>query len=889
MADTPHRYTAALAADLEARWQDEWEKLRVFDAPDLDERPKAFVMDMFPYPSGAGLHVGHPLGYIATDVYSRFLRMTGHNVLHTLGYDAFGLPAEQYAVETGIHPKVSTEANIETMRRQRRRLGLGQDDRRAISTIDPGYYRWTQWIFLKIFNSWYDHDAGRARPIEELVDELATGARATPDGAAWAELGEAARAEVLNGHRLAYLATAPVNWCPGLGTVLADEEVTADGRSERGNFPVFRTQLRQWMMRITAYADRLIDDLDLLDWPEPIKAQQRNWIGRSQGARIEFALPGTEERLAVFTTRPDTLPGVTFLALAPEHPLAARLAPASWPDGTPAAWTGGHASPAEAVAHSTSAAASRSDLERQAGGRAVSGAFTGAYVSHPADGRPLPVFVADYVLPSYGTGAVMGVPAHDERDERFALAFGLPVDTSPLSGDPWPLETRYKLRDWLFSRQRYWGEPFPVVYDADDVPHPLPESMLPVGLPDVDDYRPRTFDPYDRDSRPETPLTRSPEWVTVTLDLGQGPREYRRDVNTMPNWAGSCFYELRYVDPGNERRLVDPELERYWMGPGPERPAGGVDLYVGGAEHAVLHLLYARFWHKVLHDLGYVSSREPFHKLVNQGMIQAYVYRDSRGFAVPAAEVEERDGAYVYNGEPVTRTLGKMGKSLKNTVTPDEICDEYGADTLRLYEMSTGPLEAARPWETKAVVGSQRFLQRLWRIVVDEETGRATVADVAADEPTLRLLARTTAEVRADMEGLRFNTAIAKLISLTNHVTRSSGPTPRVVAESLTLLVAPLAPHIAEELWHRLGHEGSLAYEPYPTADPDLVAEETVTCVVQVNGRLRGRLTVPSAITAAELESLALGDPGVRAALGSRPVQRVVVRAPGLVNIVPAR
>ncbi|MFK4266515.1 leucine--tRNA ligase [Streptomyces milbemycinicus] len=949
-AAAPHRYTAALAADIEARWQDFWDAQGTYDAanpsgelagdPEVVARPKKFVMDMFPYPSGAGLHVGHPLGYIATDVYARYHRMTGHNVLHTLGFDAFGLPAEQYAVQTGTHPRVSTEANIENMRRQLRRLGLGHDPRRSFATIDPDYYKWTQWIFLQIFNSWYDQEADKARPIATLVEQFVSGERATPDGRPWAELTAVERADVLSGYRLAYASDAPVNWCPGLGTVLANEEVTAEGRSERGNFPVFKANLRQWNMRITAYADRLLEDLEALDWPEAIKLQQRNWIGRSEGARVDFPVADhPDAKITIFTTRQDTLFGATYMVLAPEHGLVDAIVPAAWPEGTHDVWTGGHNTPAEAVAAYRKQAAAKSDVERQAEVKDKTGVFTGAFAINPVNGDRVPVFIADYVLMGYGTGAIMAVPAGDQRDFEFARAFELPIrciveptdgrgtDTATWvdafgsydakiinsAGEGISLDglgvveakarmaewltargigegtVNFRLRDWLFSRQRYWGEPFPIVYDEDGVAHPLPESMLPLELPEVEDYSPRTFDPDDADTSPETPLSRNEDWVHVELDLGDGagPKRYRRETNTMPNWAGSCWYELRYLDPHNAERLVDPDIEQYWMGPREGQPTGGVDLYVGGAEHAVLHLLYARFWSKVLYDLGHISSAEPFHKLYNQGMIQAYVYRDSRGIAVPAAEVEERDGAYYYQGEKVTRLLGKMGKSLKNAVTPDEICAEYGADTLRLYEMAMGPLDVSRPWDTRAVVGQYRLLQRLWRNAVDEASGEVTVVDAEPDEATLRALHKAIDGVRQDMVNLRFNTAIAKITELNNHVTKAP-EVPRQVAEALVLLIAPLAPHIAEELWRKLGHDTSVVHEPFPVADPAYVVDETVTCVVQVKGKVKARLEVAPSVSEEELEKLALGDPVVVAALNGAGIRKVIVRAPKLVNIVPA-
>ncbi len=947
----PYRYTAELAAEIELRWQDRWEAEATFAAPNpagpsaapekVAGRPKMFVLDMFPYPSGAGLHVGHPLGYIGTDVYARFERMTGYNVLHAFGYDAFGLPAEQYAIQTGQHPRATTEANITTMRGQLRRLGLGHDGRRSIATTDVEYYRWTQWIFLRIFNAWYDATSDRARPIDELVAQFESGTRPIPGGRSWTDLDAAERRRVVDGYRLAYLSEAPVNWCPGLGTVLANEEVTADGRSERGNFPVFKRTLKQWMLRITAYADRLLADLDVLEWPEPIKLMQRNWIGRSEGALVRFPVAGVDgidagRTIEVFTTRPDTLFGATYMVLAPEHPLVDVLLPDAWPAGDlPQRWTGGASCPADAVSAYCEAATARTDMERQTEGRDKTGVFTGAYAVNPVNGERIPVFVADYVMMGYGTGAVMAVPGQDERDWEFAERFGLPIVRTVQPPPDWTgeaylgegrvinssgdelsldglgvaeakrviidwLERRgigtrtvtFKLRDWLFSRQRYWGEPFPIVYDQAGLPIGLPAEMLPVELPDVVDYRPSSFDPDDAASEPSPPLAAAEDWVTVMLDLGDGEREYRREVNTMPQWAGSCWYELRYLDPTNTEAFVDPEVERYWMGPqpGPESPhhPGGVDLYVGGAEHAVLHLLYARFWHKVLYDLGHLSSREPYFRLYNQGYIQAYAYRDERGLVVPAAEVEEVAGGYSWHGQPVRREYGKMGKSLKNVVTPDEICAAYGADTFRVYEMSMGPLDVSRPWETRAVVGSHRFLQRVWRNLVDEQTGAPTVVDVPATEQTRRALHRAIDGVRRDMEALRFNTATAKLIELNNHVTGLRAAVPREVAEPLVLMVAPLAPHLAEELWSRLGHPHSLTYEPFPVADTTLLHEQAVTCVVQVAGKVRDRLQVPPAISEDDLRERALASAAVQRALDGRGVSRIVIRPPKLVNIVPA-
>ncbi|WP_206784274.1 leucine--tRNA ligase [Amycolatopsis sp. MtRt-6] len=938
--DVPaHRYTAALAGQIEQRWQDHWADQGTFHAPNpvgplaVEGQPvpsdKLFVQDMFPYPSGSGLHVGHPLGFISTDVFARYHRMIGRNVLHTMGFDAFGLPAEQYAVQTGQHPRKTTEENIRTYLRQIRRLGLGHDERRRISTIDPEYYRWTQWIFLQIFNSWYDQVAGKARPIAELEAAFADGSRPTPDGRDWAALSASERKKVIDDHRLVYISEAPVNWCPGLGTVLSNEEVTADGRSERGNFPVFRRNLRQWMMRITAYADRLVDDLDLLDWPEKVKSMQRNWIGRSHGARVTFK--SGDDGIEVFTTRPDTLFGATYMVLAPEHPLVDKLVTEAWPADVDERWTGGAATPAEAIKEYRVAASRKSELDRQEN-KEKTGVFTGAYATNPVNGKQIPIFVADYVLMGYGTGAIMAVPGQDVRDWEFAEKFGLEIirtvqpsegfDGKAFTGDgpainsgfldgmdvaeakktiiDWLAEqgagtgtVQYKLRDWLFSRQRYWGEPFPVVYDEAGEVHAVPESMLPIELPEVADYSPVTFDPEDRDSTPSSPLARATDWVEVELDLGDGPKKYRRDINTMPNWAGSCWYQLRYLDPTNSDTFCAPENEQYWMGPRPGEygadDTGGVDLYVGGVEHAVLHLLYSRFWHKVLFDLGHVTSKEPYRKLFNQGYIEAYAYTDSRGVYVPAEQVEERDGKYFFNDEEVTQEYGKMGKSLKNVVTPDEMAENYGADTFRFYEMAMGPLAMSRPWATKDVVGAHRFLQRLWRLVVDEQTGELRVSTEDASEADRKVLHKTIAGVREDYAEMRFNTAGAKLIELNNHVTKVYGAaasTPRELAEPLVLMLAPLAPHMAEELWHRLGHVDSLVQGPFPVVDEKYLVEDSVEYPIQVNGKVRSRVTVPASASNDEVQAAALADEKVAAMVGDGSPRKVIVVPGRLVNIV---
>ncbi len=963
----PHRYTAELANRIEARWQDFWESHGTFHAPNpagpladpaaVVPADKTYVLDMFPYPSGAGLHVGHPLGYIGTDVLGRYLRMTGRNVLHTVGYDAFGLPAEQYAVRTGTHPRSTTEANVARYRAQLRRLGFAHDPRRSVATTDPGFFRWTQWIFLQIFNSWFDPEAGdgvgAARPIGTLAEQFASGMREVPGGRAWAELTVAEQQKVLAGYRLAYIDEAPVNWCPGLGTVLSNEEITPEGTSEIGNFPVFRRNLRQWMMRITAYADRLVDDLDRLDWPDSIKSMQRNWIGRSTGARVSFPVVGVDggdaagdgagsgdessPTIDVYTTRPDTLFGATYMVLAPEHPLIDEIAADSWPSGTKPAWTGGADTPKQAVADYRLAASRKSDLDRQEN-RDKTGVFTGSYAVNPATGGRVPIFIADYVLMGYGTGAIMAVPAQDTRDWDFARAFDLPIvrtvqppddhdENAAYTGDGAAInsanaeislnglgvadaksaiidwlgrkgfgepQVQYKLRDWLFSRQRYWGEPFPIVFDENDVAIALPDRYLPLELPEVQDYSPQTFDPQDATSTPVPPLNRATEWKTVTLDLGDGPREYRRELNVMPQWAGSCWYELRYLDPTNDKYFCDPDVEKYWMGPRNEhsprgvKDPGGVDLYVGGVEHAVLHLLYSRFWHKVLYDLGHVSSEEPFRRLFNQGYIQAYAYTDDRGVYVPAEEVtEDSPGEYFFDGKPVHREYGKMGKSLNNVVTPDVMCETYGADTFRLYEMSMGPLDESRPWQTRAVLGSQRYLQRLWRTVIDEQTGDVIVTDSAPDDETRKLLHRTIDGVSSDYAGMLYNTAIAKLIVLVNQVTKAGGRVSREVVEPLVLMTAPLAPHVAEELWNRLGHADSLAHGPFPVADPALLTLDEVEYPIQVKGKVRSHITVPADADGAAIEAAALADPRIAEILAGAAPRKVVVVPGRMVSIVP--
>ncbi len=924
--------TAYDPQSIEPKWQEFWAQHGTFaainpgDAGFEPSKPKYYVLDMFPYPSGVGLHVGHPLGYIATDIVARYKRMRGFNVLHPMGFDAFGLPAEQFAVEHGVHPRVTTEKNIANMVRQLRRLGLSYDWGRQLSTTDVEYYRWTQWVFLQLYNSYFDPIQNQAKPIAHLVNLLeseryyigldddlvantAEGLQALggdPIGARkWSELTPVERERVLAGRRLAYIAQVPVNWCPALGTVLANEEVTNDGRSERGNHPVFRRPLRQWMLRITAYAERLGGELELVDWPEPIKLMQRNWIGRSEGALVEFPIADSpsqdaQDSITVFTTRPDTLFGATYMVLAPEHPLVERIT------------TTEHR---PAVHDYQRQAAARSDVDRQAETKTKTGVFTGAYAINPVNHQKIPIWIADYVMMGYGTGAIMAVPAHDERDYAFAKAFNLPIievvqggdirkeaftgegvnigsanEEISINGLPTPeakqkitawlehkglgrAQVQYKLRDWLFSRQRYWGEPFPILHGPDGQVVAVDESELPVELPAMEDFSPEASD--DPNAPPRPPLSRAPEsWRSIEKN---GVR-YERELNTMPQWAGSCWYYLRFIAPKNPYHFVDAEAEKYWMSP------RGVDLYVGGAEHAVLHLLYARFWHKVLYDLGHVSTPEPFGRLFNQGYIQAYAYQDDRGMYAPADKIEPKGDQYLYDGKPVTRSLGKMGKSLKNAVSPDDMCAQYGADTLRLYEMYMGPLEASKPWETRDIVGLHRFIHRVWRNFVNDQ-GELKVTGEEPGEQLLRLLHKTIKRVTENMERLAFNTAIAALIELNNELTGQAA-LPQALAEPFVRMLAPLAPHLAEELWHLLGHRTSIAFEPWPAPDEHYLAEDRMELPVQVQGKLRGRVVVAAGADQAAIEAAALADEKVQAALAGRSVKKVIIVPGKMVNLV---
>lgn len=980
---------------IEPRWQKFWEQNKTFRVPDESDKPKTYILDMFPYPSGAGLHVGHPEGYTATDILCRYLRMKGHNVLHPMGWDAFGLPAEQYAIETGTHPRETTQRNIDTFRRQIKMLGFSYDWDREIDTTDPGYFKWTQWIFLQLFDTWYDAAQKRGKPISELPIPTEITAK-----------GQTAVEAYRDSKRLAYQAEVPVNWCAALGTVLANEEVV-DGKSERGGHPVVRMPLRQWLLRITDYADRLLDDLDLVSWPESIKKMQRDWIGKSEGAEVDFALhepAGHGQAIRVFTTRPDTLFGATYMVLAPEHPLVEKIT-------TPEQRT--------AVAAYKAEAARKSDLERTELAKKKTGVFTGAFAVNPVNGEKIPIWIADYVLISYGTGAIMAVPAHDERDFEFALQFHLPIRPVVMPPAEWFNECKvwsilddnlveragserqpatltmkemhlltaaegvweqsrcnvstaitllyaqhadlfpeaftgngiainsgafnglatpefkeritawlvergkgarkinYKLRDWLFSRQRYWGEPFPILHELDEKGQPtgrvraLSEKELPLTLPDLEDFKPS--------GKPEPPLGKATAWVNVTID----GKKYRRETNTMPQWAGSCWYYLRYLDPKNDKAFCDKAREKHWM---------PVNLYVGGAEHAVLHLLYARFWHKVLFDRGHVHTPEPFGRLVNQGMILGMTYKvgpevflsnqktlEEKGIVgIFVEEKEDEPACYIIlNRNQTTGEMSclaedqveqrgdktflvgieielsckaeKMSKSRGNVINPDEVVDEYGADSMRLYEMFMGPLEATKPWSMRGVEGVFRFLNRVWRLLIDDrsEDLKLTdqVKDVEPDKETLRLLHITIKRVTCDLDTMSFNTAIAAMMEFSNHLTRQE-VRPRSALNTFVLLLSPFAPHLAEELWRVLGHSDTIAYEPWPTYDDALTKADEIEVPIQINGKLRGKIMVPTGIDQAALEAAALADEKVKALLEGKTIKKVIVVKGKLVNIV---
>jgi leucyl-tRNA synthetase len=839
--------------EIEKKWQQNWEAGKTFKAADSDTKPKYYALDMFPYPSAQGLHVGHPEGYTASDIVARYKRMKGFNVMHPIGWDAFGLPAEQYAIKTGTHPAQTTQNNVDGMRKQIKSLGFSYDWDREVNTTDPNYYKWTQWIFLNLFNCWFDEKQQKARPIKELP---------IPAG-----LSDAEKRRYVDDHRLAYEAEMPVNWCPALGTVLANEEVVG-GVSERGGHPVIRKPLRQWLLRITEYAERLLGDLVEVDWPEPIKEMQRNWIGKSIGAEVDFKVAGSNDNIRVFTTRPDTLFGATYMVLAPEHPLVDVITTKDKKD---------------AVKKYREEAARKSDLDRTDLAKEKTGEFTGAYAINPVNETKIPIWISDYVLISYGTGAIMAVPAHDDRDFEFAKKFnlaiiqvvnppeveqrelvkqgklcftgdGVAINSGQFTGLKTPefkeriskwLEEKglgkkavnYKLRDWLFSRQRYWGEPIPLVHCEKCGIVGLPESVLPLKLPDMQDYTPPATG--------EPPLSKAKDWLKTTCPQCGGVA--LRETNTMPQWAGSCWYYLRYIDPNNNNRCCDGAKEKYWM---------PVDLYIGGAEHAVLHLLYSRFWHKFLFDIGYVSTKEPFKKLVNQGMILG------------------EDGQ-------------KMSKSRGNVVNPDKVVADYGADSMRLYEMFMGPLEAVKPWSMQGVEGVHRFLQRVWRLIINEDTGNlnAVIQNASADEATTRLLHQTIQKVGGDVETFGFNTAISSMMILVNHLIKQS-VVPKAVVEQLVLILSPFAPHIAEELWQKLGHSKTLAYEPWPKFDPELVKEAEIELAIQVNGKIKDKIVVPAQADDEQIKQKALASEKVIAALAGKQPKKVIVIKSRLVNIV---
>lgn len=869
---------------IEKKWQTIWEDSKVFRSFNPGESlpsdhpytlrhgqdsgnlpPKYYILDMFPYPSGSGLHVGHPEGYTATDILSRYKRARGFNVLHPMGWDAFGLPAEQHAIKTGTHPSVKTKENTDNFRRQLKTLGFSYDWDREINTTDPGYVKWTQWIFLQLYKSYFDEEAGKALPVSELESK------------GWSR-------DQIDDVRLAYVAEVPVNWSPDLGTVLANEEV--EEWKEKGHV-VERRPLRQWMLRITKYAQRLIDELDQLDWPESIKMLQRNWIGRSEGAEVDFQIG--DKKVTVYTTRPDTLFGATYMVLAPEHPLVEKITTADQK---------------EAVEKYIRDASRKSELDRTELAKDKSGVFTGGYAVNPVNGKEIPVWIADYVLMSYGTGAIMAVPAHDERDHEFATKFSIPIievvkadeDFSGhcFTGDgtvinsgfldglktpeakvkisAWLEENglghkciNFKLRDWLFSRQRYWGEPFPILWE-DGKHQALPESELPLLQPELEDFKPT--------GSPEGPLAKATDWL-------QYSEKTKRETNTMPQWAGSCWYYLRYIDPDNDSTFVDNDAEKFWMGDGNES-AGGVDLYIGGTEHAVLHLLYARFWHKVLFDLGLVSKPEPFQKLVNQGLILG------------------EDGR-------------KMSKSLGNVINPDDVVHEYGADSLRLFEMFMGPLEMVKPWSTKGVEGVYRFLGRVWRLFISEDSNKQfqqiaaenpekaseslhllqlheSIADVKPDASQLKVLHTCIKKVSEDTEGMRFNTAISAMMIFVNEAMNWKSR-PASIMRDFILLLAPYASHLAEELYSKLAaksevSEKTLAYELWPEFDASLLVEKTVEIPVQINGKIRDKMVIPHDATKEDMESQARGLEKIQAAIEGKQIRKVIVVPGRLVNFV---
>ena len=963
--------------EIESYWRHRWIEEKTFKTYSPNEiktptqRPKCYVLDMFPYPSGDGLHVGHPKGYIASDIYSRFKRMQGFNVLHPMGFDSFGLPAEQYALEHNIHPAESTQLCIERIRVQLQSLGLSYDWDREIATSDETFYRWTQWIFLQLYDCWFDDEIdwiddvgrtvhGRAVPIKNLIEQFinetkyltASDLRSLTNdfdldcfdkSTTWAQLNEAQQSSVLNNYRLAYQKEVTVNWCPELGTVLANEEVTNEGRSERGDFPVYQRPLKQWILRITAYADRLLEDLDSsdlpdgrggsykLDWPEPIKLMQRNWIGRSEGAEVLFDLLPIEsnknvDNLVVFTTRPDTLFGATFMVVSPEHPIVSSdhnnyMVPPEWPKDTKSSWKLNAANPQIAIAQYVSESASKSSNARDIDSREKTGVFTGIFAKNPVSDSVIPVFAADYVSMDYGTGAIMAVPAHDDRDHEFAKLYDLEIVdvvappselevenktcftgegtsiNSPSTGDNeytiTGLETtaakakiiahlertsrgrfsiRYKLRDWIFSRQRYWGEPFPLATK----PNGTTVSVSPpVTLPEMEDFKPATS------ANPNTPV--SPplgraelSWRQTQIDCEQCERE----LNVMPQWAGSCWYFLRFIDPLNSESFCATEKEQHFM---------PVDLYIGGAEHAVLHLLYTRFWHKALFDLGCVSSPEPFKKLFNQGMITADAFTDDRGIYIDIRKVEFRNGEPFHSetGNKLKRSTGKMGKRYKNGLPPEEVGEEYGVDTLRLYEMYMGPLEQSAPWSMEGIRGMQRFLHRVWRNLVSPKRTPKILPEGADHLEVRKKLHKTISKVTTDIDGLRLNTAIAALIELNNDLVDKEG-VHEEVARTMILLLSPFAPHISEELWRIWDFgDGNISVQNWPEANLNLITEDTVTIPIQVNGKVRGNIDVPVGIDESQAKELILELENLRRHVPNPEAMKRFIYVPNkIINIV---
>ena len=886
--------------EIETKWQAYWDAHETFKTGTDKSKPKYYCLDMFPYPSGAGLHVGHPEGYTATDIICRYKRSRGFNVLHPMGWDAFGLPAEQYAIQTGTHPAITTKKNCDNFRRQIKRLGLSYDWNKEVNTTDPKYYKWTQWIFKRLYGTWFDEDQQKGRPIEELPIPADVEAK-----------GVAEVRKYKDSKRLAYYADAQVWWCKHCKIVCANEEVLNDGSHEKcGTKEVERRNLKQWLMRIPLYGDRLLKGLDKLDWPQGVKDMQKNWIGKSYGAEVDFPIADaegkpTEKKLRVYTTRCDTLFGATYMVVAPEHAMVPELTTAEQK---------------AAVEEYVHAAALKSDLDRTELAKEKTGVFTGSYAVNPLTGTKIPVWVADYVLTGYGTGAIMAVPAHDTRDFDFAKKFNLPVicimepdascpeDVRPkvLAGEAcWAADgtyinsenatlclnglnkkqgiakviewleankigkatVNYKLRDWLFSRQRYWGEPFPIIHWEDGEISTVDDSELPVLLPELKDYKPGDGG--------QSPLANATEWLQVTDKNG---RKGIRETNTMPQWAGSCWYYLRYIDACNGDAFLAKELEKYWM---------PVDLYVGGAEHAVLHLLYSRFWHKVLFDLGLVSTDEPFQKLFNQGMILAFAYEDAAGSKVPTDEVEEKNGKFFKKGTDIElkQIVAKMSKSLKNVVNPDDVVRDYGADSLRLYEMFMGPLDAVKPWQTKGIEGMNRFLGRAWRSVVGDDDAAPVYVDETAPEAIEKVMHQTVIKVTNDIENMSFNTAISQLMIFNNEMMKMDKRY-REPCETFVKLLHPFAPHIAEEMWSILGHNESLTNVAWPEADHSKAVENTVEVVFQVNGKVRAKASVAKDMDKAALEKLAMENDRMKEFMNGKTVVKSIVVPGKLVNIV---